>query len=141
MMTDTDARLAAIKAKAEKSGFDFKEASQLDAEIFVMSINQACELRFAKGYKGGYRLAEALLAALDPDAVRVTPVGGECRHCVLWSPHEWQPHPGDCAIGAGKHDDYEKRIDDCVLVPGPDCPGSAPDGMEWVLVLREKVER
>ena len=57
-----------------------------------------------------------------PEPVKVE-IADTCQVCQMFTPGVC--HPGNCALGLSKHDDYGKRIDYRTLIPGPNCrPGT-----------------
>lgn len=74
--------------------------------------------------------AATLLGALDPGAV-VVKVGHACIDPMRQ--HECELSPYKCGLSVDRASET-----DPIKIPGPDCPGPAPDGHEWVLVLRRK---
>lgn len=137
-MTDND-RLEALKAKVEGMGFelrktcvfgsmDFNEDLQ-DYEI----VGDRWRLWFQEDNSD---IAETLLAALDPKAVRVRicnepgdsldegVVKCDYVRCDMWN-CPWSTNGG--------------RGDACDT-PGPNCPGPAKPGHEYVLVERKVMQ-
>ena len=135
----TDERLERIKGECEK-----QELQCLEQECLANLLQYGRCLRIQKNCSGGWRwsmqlliqadgdtdtewveanldLAELLLAATDPDAVRVLiqqTKDGQCaKGCIFVTHCKWA--------------EYEFPI----VNPGPSCPGPAPDGYEYVLVL------
>ena len=150
-MGDNDAQLAAIREKAEGMGLQYD--TDVKERCFAL-FNGPCRtlkeflekedsdyLLIAKYNEKGIAAAKSFLAALDPDAVKVM-VTGDCYTCGLSGIGTYGATMGrrDCMISADKSDNPKARSDYQKSLPGPDCPGPAPDNKEWVMVLREKAD-
>ena len=113
-MTDND-RTAALRAKAEgmglkfrKTAFGFSIISNHSSKGYKIWKFESCEMSVALD------IAEALLGALDPDAVVV------------------KVKPGTDSFGSCSCDFMDYDMGRCQLEA--DCPGPAQPGKKWVLV-------
>lgn len=137
-MTANDDRLKRLEARAKGLGLRFfHHLGQLNFSIvgegtFPWTFNGWL---FKEGKVNEYCLAaaESLLTSLSMERGPVVEIAEDCKLCQLWSHHEWQPHPGDCALDAGRPDDPATRIDYQNMLSGPSCPKLAPSGKQWRL--------
>ena len=133
-MVDSNAkRLERIEARAKKLGWEC-DPNPIDLYELQMT-NGGAQLMIDPENDDDLTAAEALLSLYEPAPVVVIPQHGSVlgmRHCgdgcPFWGSYCNPRKDNRGWLGDGADDD-----------PGPNCPGPAPDGMEWVMMLRDKV--
>lgn len=136
-MTD-DTRLSRIKARCNERGWlwgNFHEAiTDLAIASRVIKFLASGDINPEYNEKI-FEFAEALLSRYEPAPVVVIPcthLNGTCDG--MCSFHIMESIDQFCIMEWAINADYPS------IKPGDDCPGPAPDGKEWVMVLRKKVE-
>ena len=131
-MTD-DTRLGCIEARAKGLG-GFCDFDHHDDDLGVstrIALYNICGGWLAMNGPLTITAAEALLSLWEPGAV--VEIRRNCLHPMRQDTCELSPFKCGFSIDRASQTEAMK-------VPGPNCPGPAPDGKEYVIVLRDKVK-
>ncbi len=130
-MTDNDERIAALKARAEGMGFGVNSVGFL----FRINITGDTGITICTDEIESIDTAHALLNGLSMVRGPVVEVqqikeNGFCwTGCHFYKDCPWANYQQINRMSMGSY------------VPGPDCPGPAPKGKQWVLMLVDKEEK